>query len=53
MMMVAALIMGAAIRPRPFRVKMLSRHSGAMRQHRTRNLEIPDSPFGRPGMTGG
>src|SRR5262245_44171952 len=26
-------------------------HSGAMRQHRARNLEIPGSHFVRPGMT--
>src|SRR5262245_30328444 len=28
-----------------------TRHSGAMRQHRTRNLEIPDSRFANSGMT--
>jgi len=29
----------------------LLRHSGAVRQHRTRNLEIPGSRFACPGMT--
>jgi hypothetical protein len=28
------------------------RHSGMVRQHQTRNLEIPGSCFARPGMTG-
>jgi hypothetical protein len=41
--MVEALIMGAAIRPRPPDVKRLHRHSGLVRQHQTRNLEIPGS----------
>src|SRR6516225_9949885 len=27
------------------------RHSGAMRQHRTRNLEVPGSRFASPGTT--
>ncbi len=41
--MVAALIMGAAIRPHPVFVKIDDCHSGMVRQHQTRNLEIPGS----------
>lgn len=26
-------------------------HSGMARERQTRNLEIPGSPYGRPGMT--
>ena len=49
--MVEALIMGAAIRPRPVFVKNYYVIPGRERSERTRNLEIPGSRSARPGMT--
>jgi hypothetical protein len=43
MTLVEALIMGAAIKPRPVFVKMRAVIPGRERSERTRNLEIPGS----------
>jgi hypothetical protein len=43
MTMVAALIMGAGYKARRRSRQDVYRHSGLVRQHQTRNLEIPGS----------